>query len=74
MSHCDEIPVPKTPTELQSSLQSKSERIASDGEHYQKEISNDSPKLFLQAQLNNFTRELNLSKESTQILRSRSKE
>ena len=74
VSHCDEIPVPNPSTELQSSLQFKSERIASDGEHYQKEISNDSAKLFLQAQLNDLPRELNLSKESTQIIRSRLKE
>ena len=44
--HCDEIPVPNPLAEMQSSLESKSKRIASDGEHYQKEINNDSPKLF----------------------------
>ena len=72
--HCHEIPVPNPSTELQSSLESKSERIASDGEHYQKEINNDSSKLFLQAQLHDLPREFNLSKEFTQILRLRLKE
>ena len=70
---CDEIPVPNPPTEIQSSSKSKSERIGSDGEHYQKEISNDTFKLFLQAQLIDLTKELNLSKEAAQILRSRLK-
>ena len=40
--HCDKIPVPNSPAKMQSSLESESERIASDGEHYKKEINNDS--------------------------------
>ena len=39
-----------------------------------KKINNDSPKLFSQVQLTNFTRELNLPKEAAQILGSRLKE
>ena len=66
--------MPNSPTEMQSFVESKSKRIASEGEHYQNKISNDSPKMFLQAQLNDLTRELNLLKEAAQILRSRLKE
>ena len=68
MSHCDEILVLNPPAEMQSSSASKSERTASDGEHYQNKISNKSPKLFSQAQLNDLTRELNLSKKAAQII------
>ena len=39
--HCDKIRVPKSPAKMQSSLESKSERIASDGEHCKKEINSD---------------------------------
>ena len=59
---------------MQNSSESKSERIASDREHYQKEINNDSATLFSHAQLNDLIRELNLSKEAAQILGSRLKE
>ena len=39
--HCDKIPVPNSPAKMQCSLESESERIASDGEHCKKEINND---------------------------------
>ena len=39
--HCHKIPVLNSPAKMQSSLESKSERIASDGEHCKKEINND---------------------------------
>ena len=58
---------------MQSSSESKSERIASDGEYYQKEINNGSPKLFSQAQLNDLKKELNLSEKAAQILGSKLK-
>ena len=72
MPHCHEIPVPNPPAELQSS--SEYEIIASEAEYCQEEISNGSPKLFSQAELNDLTRELNLSIETVQILKSRLKE
>ena len=72
--HCDEIPVPNPPAELQSSLESESEIIASDANYRQDAISNSLPKLFPQAELNDLTKELNVSKETAQILGSRLKE
>ena len=72
--HSDDIPVPTPPLEMQSSLDSESERSESDTEQYQSEMLNDSPELFSQAQLNDLTRELNLSKEAAQLLASRLKE
>ena len=74
MPHCDEIPVPNPPAELQNSSKYESEIIASDAEYCQEEISNGSSKLFSLAELNDLTRELNLVKETAQILRSRLKE
>ena len=74
VSHCDEILVPNPLTEMQSSSESKSKKIASDREHYQNEMSNKSPKLFLQVQLNDLMRDLNFSKEAARILRSKLKE
>ena len=63
MPHCDEIPVSNPPAELQCSSESESEIIASDAEYCQEEISNGSPKLFSPAEMNDLTRELNLSKK-----------
>ena len=69
--HCDEIPVPNPPADMQSSSESEFERRATEGEYYQEEINDNAPKLFSQTQLDDLTRKLNLSKEAAELLASR---
>ena len=70
--HCDEIPVPQPPSEIQSS--SESEETTSERENFENETNDGSPEFFSQSELNDLTRELNLSKEAAQFLASRLKE
>ena len=59
---------------MPSFSESESKRSATEGEYYQKEINDYAPKLFSQTRLNDLSRELNLSKETAQLLASRLKE
>ena len=67
--HGSDLPVPESDVAMESSSESKSDNTAdrAEGEEYMPE-ENDRPVPLTQADLNNLTRDLNLSRESAQFL------
>lgn len=73
--HGPEVPIPKPPSNLDSSSDSCEEMdVVDESATYEPTADTSQPKPFSQAELNDLTRDLCLSKESAQLLGSRLKE